>query len=168
MFKTAKRVKTEAAWTKFRQKRNSVTKQIREAKQHYNEKLANELRDTTNSSSWYKTTSKLLKSKAVTHSIPYLETQNDLAETEIEIAQVLNSYFANQSTVDDTNAVLPILELPSYPPLSDIYISVNDVKDAISLLKPNKAPGPDLITPKLPKEGANQLLAPLSFCLIFL
>ena len=86
-----------------------------------------------------------------------------MAETEIEIAQVLNSYFANQSTVDDTDAVLPTLELPSYPPLSDIYISVNDVKDAISLLKPNKAPGPDLITPKLLKEGENQLLAPLSF-----
>ena len=67
------------------------------------------------------------------NAVPYLETQNDLAETEIEIAQVLNSYFANQSTVDDTDAVLPILELPSYPPLSDIYISVNDVKDAISL-----------------------------------
>ena len=63
----------------------------------------------------------------------------------------------------DTNAVLPILELPSYPPLSDIYISVNDVKDAISLLKPNKAPGPELITPKLLKEDVNQLLAPLSF-----
>ena len=86
-----------------------------------------------------------------------------MAETEIEIAQVLNSYFANQSTVDDTDAVLPIVELPSYPPLSDIYISVNDVKDAISLLKPNKAPGPDFITPTLLKEGANQLLAPLSF-----
>ena len=41
------------------------------------------------------TTSKLLKSNADTHLIPYLETQNDLAETEIEIAQVLNSYFAN-------------------------------------------------------------------------
>ena len=125
----AKKIKTEAAWAKFRQKRNSVTKQIGEAKQHYNEKLANELRDTTNSNPWYKTTSKLLKSNADTHSIPYLETQNDLAETEIEIAQVLNSYFANQSTVDYTNAVLPILELPSYPPLSDIYISFNDVTD---------------------------------------
>ena len=42
LFKTAKRVKTEAAWTKFRQKRNSITKQICETKQHYNEKLANE------------------------------------------------------------------------------------------------------------------------------
>ena len=67
----------------------------------------------------------------------------------LKLHKFLNPYFANQSTVDDTDAVLPILELPSYPPLSDIYISVNDVKDAISLLKPSKAPGPDLVTPKL-------------------
>ena len=66
--------------------------------------------------------------------------------------------------MDDTDAVLPNLELPfSDITLSDIYISVKDVKDATSLLKPNKASGPDLITPKLLKEGANQLLAPLSF-----
>ncbi|MEW8546435.1 MAG: hypothetical protein AB2693_23200 [Candidatus Thiodiazotropha sp.] len=95
LFKTAKRVNNETAWTKFKQKRNSVTKQIREAKQRHNEKLANELKDTTYSNSWYKTTSKLLKSNDDTHLIPYLETQNNLAETETEIAQVLNTYFAN-------------------------------------------------------------------------
>ncbi|MES9994356.1 MAG: reverse transcriptase family protein, partial [Candidatus Thiodiazotropha sp.] len=129
----------------------------------HNEKLANELKDTTYSNSWYKTTSKLLKSNDDTHIIPYLETQNNLTETETEIAQVLNTYFANQSSVDDTNAALPALEQPPYPLLSDIHISVDDVKDAICLLKPNKAPGPDLITPKLLKEGVNQLLAPLSY-----
>ena len=59
--------------------------------------------------------------------------------------------------MDDIDAVLPILELPSYPRLSDSYISVNGVKDGNSMLKPNKTQGPDLITPKLLKEGANQL-----------
>ena len=124
---------------------------------YYDEKLAYELRDTTNSNAWYKTYFNLLKSNADTHSVPYLQTKNDFAETELEIAQVLKSYFAKQSTVDDKDAVLPILELPSYPRLSDSYISVNDVRETISLIKPNKTPGPDLITPKLLKECANQL-----------
>ena len=90
---------------------------------------------------------KLFKSNADSHSVPYLETKNDFTETEIEIAQILKSYFAKQSSVDDIDAVLPILELPSFPPLSDSYISVNDVKDGNSMLKPNKTPGPDLIIP---------------------
>ena len=50
---------------------------------------------------------------------------------------------------------------PEYPTLKSIYISDEDVKDSISLLKTNKAPGPDVISPKLIKEGANQLISPL-------
>ena len=44
LFRIAKRVKSEHAWTKFKQKRNSVTAIIRQAKKEYKDKLANELK----------------------------------------------------------------------------------------------------------------------------
>ncbi|MCG7868088.1 MAG: reverse transcriptase family protein [Candidatus Thiodiazotropha taylori] len=161
LFRTAKRLDNATTWTKFRQKRNAVTKLIREAKKKHNEKLASELKDTENSKSWFKLSAHLLNPNSDKHSIPYLETDNILAETNTEIAEVLNNYFTEQSTVDDSNATLPNHVIPSYPTLESIHISDQDVKDSISLLKVNKAPGPDLISPKLIKEGVDQLKAPL-------
>ena len=162
LFKIAKRRNNAITWTKFRQKRNAVTTLIRNAKQKYNEKLASDLKDSTlNSKSWYKITSNLLNPNSETQSIPFLETDDMLAETNTEISEVLNSYFTEQATIDDSNATLPNVVAPEYPFLESIYISDEDVKDSISLLKTNKAPGPDSISPKLIKEGASQLISPL-------
>ena len=45
--------------------------------------------------------------------------------------------------------------------LENIIISEEDVIEAINMVKPNKASGSDLISPRLFKEGANQLVLPL-------
>ena len=58
-----------------------------------------------------------------------------------------------QSTVDDSNATLP----PHEPPnsiLENKILSEQDILDVLGLLDINKANGPDLINPKLLKEGA--------------
>ena len=46
--------------------------------------------------------------------------------------------------------------------LENIHISPDDVKQAIKQIKPNKAPGPNLIGPKLFKEASNELATPFS------
>ena len=84
-------------------------------------------------------------------SIPYLETDKEIAETEIKKAEILNHYFASQSTINDMNVSLPDLDLPNYPHLDKMNISQDDVKDAITLLKPYKVPGPNSVNPKLIK-----------------
>lgn len=163
LFKIAKRVNNENAWTKFRQKRNSVTSIIRQAKKQYNDKLASELRNNEHQSkSWYKVSSHFLKTSSDSNPIPYLEIDNKIAETDIEKAEILNKYFASQSTIDDRDTDLPDLDLPNYPPLETINISQDDVKDVISLIKPHKAPGPNLISPKLIKEAKTELAYPFS------
>ena len=48
------------------------------------------------------------------------------------------------------------------PTLNNLNISPQDVIDAISVMDSSKACGPDLISPRLLKEGANQLAIPLS------
>ena len=74
---------------------------------------------------------------------------------------MLNNFFVQQSTLDDVNASLSNFVPPNYESLSTIDIIDEDIIEAISLLNASKAPGPDLISPKLLKEGAAQLVPPL-------
>ena len=91
-----------------------------------------------------------------------LETEDTLVEADADIAEVLNKYFAKQSTVNDKHAGLPEFEPPNHPTLESIRITEQDVKDALSVLQCNKASGPDQVSPKLIKEGMNQLSTPLT------
>ena len=94
--------------------------------------------------------------------IPPLETQNGLIETDAEKADVLNDFFVQQSTVDDSYAQIPQFVAPNHDTLDDIDINQQDVLNAIKDLDPNKASGPGLISPKLIKEGKNELAYPYS------
>lgn len=162
LFKDAKRKNTDRSWQKFKRKRNEVISIIREAKKQYKDKLADDLyANNTNSKKWYKLTNQLFTTKSNHQPIPLLEIDNTIVESDAEKAEVLNSFFAQNSTIDDSNATLPEFEAPDYNTLDQILITDDDVKEAIKLLNPNKAPGPDLISPKLLKEGAQQLIPPL-------
>ena len=163
LFKKAKRLNTASAWNKFKTKRNQVTTLLREQKKQYFEKLAADLRrNSVSSKSWYKTASKFLLYDSKHQDIPPLETQNGLIETDAEKADVLNDFFVQQSTVDDSYAQLPQFIAPNHATLDDIDINQQDVLNAIKDLDPNKASGPDLISPKLIKEGKNELAYPYS------
>ncbi len=50
----------------------------------------------------------------------------------------------------------------SLPYLSTLLISPTDVIDAITLVNPSKDSGPDLISPRLLREGARELSVPLA------
>ena len=92
----------------------------------------------------------------------FLETTSGITETDNDKAEILNYYFASQSDLADRHSSPPDLELPNNPMLENIHISPDDVKQAIKQFKPNKAPGPNLICPKLFKEASNELAGPLS------
>ena len=51
---------------------------------------------------------------------------------------------------------------PEYPLLEMVNISSQDVHDILRNLNITKAPGPDLINPRLLKEAAAELCGPLS------
>ena len=159
LFRNAKRKNTYAHWNKFKQKRNEVAILIRDAKKQYKDKLANDLINSNNNSRrWHKLVSQIINPQSNEQSIPFLKTDENIIESNYEIAEALNIFFIEQSTVDDTNVPLPEFHPPNYDVLENILIPEDDVKEAISLLKPNKAPGPDLISPRLYKEGAEQLI----------
>lgn len=62
---------------------------------------------------------------------------------DLEIADVLNAHFCKIYTVDDSNAVLPDLELKTESTLDNIIVHEIDVCDAIHSFKQGKASGPD-------------------------
>ena len=63
--------------------------------------------------------------------------------------------------VDDANKELPHID-PSNHTLDSIVISYQDVKDVLLHLNVTKASGPDLISPRLLREGADILALPYS------
>ena len=89
---------------------------------------------------------------------------NEFAETNQAKTEMLNLYFSSQTSVDDTNKDLPLLE-PALHSLNSIEISIQDVKDVLLHLNVSKASGPDLISPRLLKEGADILAYP--FFIVF-
>ena len=72
---------------------------------------------------------------------------------------MLNMYFASQSVIGDSNKSLPIPE-PVQHTLESITITTQDVLDVFLHLDVSKACGPDLINPRLLKEGSHILAHP--------
>ncbi|MCG7878660.1 MAG: reverse transcriptase domain-containing protein [Candidatus Thiodiazotropha endolucinida] len=162
LFKNAKRKNTTASWNKFKQKRNEVTLLTRNAKKQYKDKLINDLiNSNTNSKRWHRLVKQIIAPQNNTQPIQFLEIGDEIVQTDHEIAETLNTYFLEQSTLDDSHAFIPECHPPNYELLENVYITNDDVKEAISLVKSNKAPGPDHISPRLFKEGANELIPQL-------
>ena len=75
---------------------------------------------------------------------------------------MLNKYFASQSVVDDRNKVLPPPKPVLFDHLDILEITPQTVKDVFNGLDVNKACGPDLMSPRLLKEGSVVLAEPYS------
>ena len=75
---------------------------------------------------------------------------------------MLNNYFASQSVVNDNNKPLPSNTTVSHEHLELTPFTVQDVKDVFDQLHIQKACGPDLLNPRLLKEGSSILALPYS------
>ena len=162
LHKEAKRLNNVETWSKFREARNTVTKHIRKAKLNYQNKLVEIINSSSTSpKTWFKV-AKRLTQKQTTCTIPTLYDNNMEASTDISKAELLNSYFSRQSTLDDHDQQLPHNITSIESTLSHLTITPCDVKDAISLIDSSKASGPDFVSPKLLCEGSTELCTVLS------
>ena len=74
----------------------------------------------------------------------------------------LNKYFSSQSVVDDNNKTLPHPKTVLHDRLEIFEITPQAVKDVFDGLNVNKSCGPDLMSPRLLKEGSSVLAEPYS------
>ena len=96
--KRAKQVNNEIIWSKFRKIRNKIVKKIRTAKLRHEHKIAMKLKDnTTDIKTWWKLSKEILNINTKSETIPNIEYNGKLYETNIEKAEALNSFFSKQS-----------------------------------------------------------------------
>ena len=92
-------------------------------------------------------------------SIPTLKLNSNIADNDKQKAELFNHDFTSQTIIGDAIKELPHID-PSIHTLDSIVISCQDVKDVLRHLTATKASGPDLISPRLLREGADILAFP--------
>ena len=87
-----------------------------------------------------------------TLSILTLHHNSIYAESDLEKAKLLNTYFSSQAVADDTNTQLPPIQNIDHS-LEFITTTTEGVSDVFQHIDITNACGPDLISPRLLKEG---------------
>ena len=165
LHRRAKALNTESAWANFRHKRNQAVAAIRKAKQDYLNRISETLNSPNcDTKAWFKIAKQLINKTQKADSIPTLHDGNTgtSANSDQEKVDLLNAFFCRQSTVNPGNTSLPAHNIVNESSINEIEIKTQDVSDVLRNLKTNKASGPDEISPKLLREGAEQLSPPLA------
>ena len=111
---------------------------IRQNKAQYFERLASQLKSGTLSSrGWWKTLKSLMCPHSSTSIPPLYDTANDsMIIKEDEKAKLLNSYFANQSCIDDSLSFIPAENQEfTNNSLDSINVTPSEVLDVLKTLK---------------------------------
>ena len=94
--------------------------------------------------------------------MPPLRKDDIIYTNDKDKANILNQFFTEQSTLDDSNASLPSINHALPYKLDSISITSLEVEDILKTLKTGKAAGPDSIDNRLLKELARPLSGPLT------
>ena len=161
LHKRFKRTNNLIYWESYKNIRNLTVTELRNSKKNYFDKIDELLSTSTRDSKiFWKTAKQFLRKSS--SSISTLKLNDYYAEDDLQKANLLNTYFISQSNVIDDNKSLPELE-PTQHSLNVIQITYQDVRDVLRNLNVSKSFGPDLISPRLLREGADILDKPFSF-----
>jgi hypothetical protein len=146
----------------FRNKRKEAKTAWRKAKCDYYDKINIQLHESTNSDKYYWKLIKSLTNSTDSQSVNELHENNKAINCHKQIAAVLNKYFSDQQTVDNSNDPEPAIDSITNVELSDIQCTPGQVFDILAHLNINKASGPDGISNRLLKEIRYSISIPLS------
>ena len=151
----AKKSNNRIDWTKFKQLRNKVVALLRSAKSKYFNKLHDKINDEKfGSKDWWKLVKQVSAFNNVDSEIKVLVDSNDQAINDnTDKANLLNAFFASQSTIDDLNKELPTIDSHVQTKIENIIITEQDVTDSLLCLDTSKAYGNDSISPKMLKRS---------------
>ncbi len=94
LYRRAKRTNINEHWASFRSQRNLVTSEIKKAKIKYNEELSNKLKaNNTDPKLFWKISKQLFNSNNNQRSLPSLEYNDQLYESDSDKAFILNNFF---------------------------------------------------------------------------
>ena len=159
LYRDAKKKDTEAAWKKYKEERNKVIDDIREAKKLHIEKTEQKINDaaTCNDKLWWKLVKDVLNKQRKANSPP-LEKADGYATSSEEKANLFNEHFARQSSLDDQGKIPDTNDIPlADATLENISMNTLGIKKIIQNLNVTKASGGDGISPRVLRETANSI-----------
>ena len=145
----------------FKQIRNRATNEIRKSKHKQTDNLAQKLTNNTSEpKDWWKTLKQFIKPDHCS-SFPPLIKNEDIYSEDMDKANLLNQFFAEQTHLDETNSTLPP-DIPLPPQSLDLISTTpQEVEIMLKTLKLGKAAGPDAINNRILKELSHPLSFPL-------
>ncbi len=137
--------------------KNQTEWEVRKAVRLYEKKIADESKQ--NPKAFYN----YVKSKVkVKHGVPDLEMNDQVATTDSEKAEMLNTFYTSVFTHEDTYQVPVPDNVFSDEKLTHIEITEAKVKKILKKLNQNKSAGADKHHPRILKELQEPLLKPLT------
>ena len=161
LFNKFKSTRDDFDFQNYKHFRNKVTQEIRKSKKEQIDRLADNLKNNTNAPrDWWKTLKTFIKpSQRVL--IPPLEKDGCIYSDSKDKADIFNTFFANQSSLDDSNASLPDITPVPQSVIEPFTFTPTEVESVLKSLKTGKAAGPDAVNNRLLIELAQPLASPL-------
>lgn len=161
LFKRAVETKDQNTWADYKRLRNEIKSDLRKAKAAY---FRDQLKKAKTTSAYWNVLSKATNPKVRKKIGPLKCDDNSLAVKDMEKASLMNRFFsmiAEKLNAGQLQAPHPLTSPCSKPVpyMSDINLSSLDINRKITLLKNNKATGPDGISPKLLKFVGTAVVA---------
>ncbi|MES9884124.1 MAG: reverse transcriptase family protein, partial [Sedimenticola sp.] len=150
--------RNDTNFCKYAEQRNETTNIIRIAKQNYEKSLAENIQE-DNKAFWRYVKSKTKTKDSVSDLIM---ENNQLTTSDLEKANVLNSFFVSVFTQEITTTIPSIIDRTFTSELSEIQITQEDVMRHLTKLDTKKTPGPDGIHNKVLFELRHVLCEPLT------
>ena len=150
---------TEGDYKLYTKARNQAKKWCRQGVKRLERDIAHSVKDKPKT--FWKYANSKLKSRSGIADLNKQDCSNELTENDKEKAQVLNKFFCEVFTIEDTSE-MPNFNGPSIiSNLATIQISTDEVAKKLEGLKVDKSKGPDRIHPRILKEMAKIICLPL-------
>ena len=164
MFSRAQRTNNPSDIEKHQDKRREAKIAWKEAESKFYSDIENKLQNYPNNSRNYWQIIKSVVCNKKSEAIPCIVDGDSIATSNKEKAEILNSFFAAQSTMPPAppDHQLPPFRYLTNDPLYSVQTSPHEVFKILTHLKTNKACGPDLISNKILNECAISLSEPLA------
>ena len=151
--------KSHERYMEYVKRRNKATKKLRKAKKTFEKKIAKECKHNPKAFYSYANSHK----KASTNFIR-LKKSSDGSFTlnDKDTADELNAYFQSVFINDeDEDTSMPHIAGTTKPYMGDIHVTMDQVRELLGKVDPNKSAGDDGIHPRVLKECGNELSEPI-------
>ena len=152
LYNKAKKSGKQDDWNAFRKARKQMKKSLKEARDKHISDYLGEAIEENPKRFW----SYIKQLKKEDPGIADFEVNGSVISDNNSKAEILNKHFSNVFTQEDLSNI-PDAGYDRKPNVDRLFISVNGVAKQLSLLKPNKASGPDAIPPWFLKEYADEI-----------